>query len=163
MAVVLTFSEPVTFGTGSIVLRNVTAGADIEAFDVVTETGPGPGKCQLSGSTITLTPTAQLPASAEISVRIPGTAVRDAAANPLAAILSFEMALRWSLGRPADADRLFAAVGAAPVEINPAEAAASPKTNAEVWEEFMTMKDAAKKQAFYNANRGAIIAHLGIK
>jgi 3-isopropylmalate dehydrogenase len=34
-------------------------------------------------------------------------------ANPLAAILSFEMALRWSLGRPADADRLFAAVNKA--------------------------------------------------
>ena len=31
-------------------------------------------------------------------------------ANPLAAILSFEMALRWSLGRPEAADRLFAAV-----------------------------------------------------
>jgi 3-isopropylmalate dehydrogenase len=31
-------------------------------------------------------------------------------ANPLAAILSFEMALRWSLDRSADADRLFAAV-----------------------------------------------------
>jgi 3-isopropylmalate dehydrogenase len=31
-------------------------------------------------------------------------------ANPLAAILSFEMALRWSLDRPADADRLYAAV-----------------------------------------------------
>jgi 3-isopropylmalate dehydrogenase len=31
-------------------------------------------------------------------------------ANPLAAILSFEMALRWSLGRPAEADRLKAAV-----------------------------------------------------
>jgi 3-isopropylmalate dehydrogenase len=31
-------------------------------------------------------------------------------ANPLAAILSFEMALRWSLDRPAEADRLFAAV-----------------------------------------------------
>ncbi|MFN3521201.1 MAG: 3-isopropylmalate dehydrogenase [Phenylobacterium sp.] len=31
-------------------------------------------------------------------------------ANPLAAILSFEMALRWSLARPAEADRLFAAV-----------------------------------------------------
>lgn len=31
-------------------------------------------------------------------------------ANPLAAILSFEMALRWSLDRAADADRLFAAV-----------------------------------------------------
>jgi 3-isopropylmalate dehydrogenase len=34
-------------------------------------------------------------------------------ANPLAAILSFEMALRWSLGRTAEADRLFAAVEAA--------------------------------------------------
>jgi 3-isopropylmalate dehydrogenase len=31
-------------------------------------------------------------------------------ANPLAAILSFEMALRWSLDQPADADRLYAAV-----------------------------------------------------
>lgn len=31
-------------------------------------------------------------------------------ANPLASILSFEMALRWSLGRPAEADRLNAAV-----------------------------------------------------
>lgn len=34
-------------------------------------------------------------------------------ANPLAAILSFEMALRWSLDRTAEADRLFAAVEAA--------------------------------------------------
>jgi 3-isopropylmalate dehydrogenase len=34
-------------------------------------------------------------------------------ANPLAAILSFEMALRWSLGRGDVADRLFAAVEAA--------------------------------------------------
>ena len=34
-------------------------------------------------------------------------------ANPLAAILSFEMALRWSLDRPTEADRLFAAVSTA--------------------------------------------------
>ena len=34
-------------------------------------------------------------------------------ANPLAAILSFEMALRWSLGQTALADRLWAAVKAA--------------------------------------------------
>ena len=34
-------------------------------------------------------------------------------ANPLAAILSFEMALRWSLDRPDLADRLYAAVKAA--------------------------------------------------
>ena len=34
-------------------------------------------------------------------------------ANPCAAILSLEMALRWSLGRAADADRLFGAVSKA--------------------------------------------------
>lgn len=34
-------------------------------------------------------------------------------ANPCAAILSMEMALRWSLGRPDAADRLFAGVGRA--------------------------------------------------
>jgi len=34
-------------------------------------------------------------------------------ANPCAAILSLEMALRWSLGRPEAADRVFAAVSAA--------------------------------------------------
>jgi len=34
-------------------------------------------------------------------------------ANPLAAILSFEMALRWSLNKPAEAGRLYAAVVAA--------------------------------------------------
>ena len=34
-------------------------------------------------------------------------------ANPCAAILSLEMALRWSLGRPDAADRIFAAVGKA--------------------------------------------------
>ncbi|MEM6557604.1 MAG: 3-isopropylmalate dehydrogenase [Pseudomonadota bacterium] len=34
-------------------------------------------------------------------------------ANPCAAILSLEMALRWSLGRPEAANRLFAAVGTA--------------------------------------------------
>lgn len=34
-------------------------------------------------------------------------------ANPLAAILSFEMALRWSLNRTAEADRLYKAVEAA--------------------------------------------------
>ena len=34
-------------------------------------------------------------------------------ANPCAAIMSLEMALRWSLGRPEAADKLFAAVGKA--------------------------------------------------
>jgi len=56
-----------------------------------------------------------------------------------------------------------ASVGVAPVEINPATEASAPKSNAEVWEAYIGEKDSAKKQAFYNANRGAIMAHLGIK
>jgi 3-isopropylmalate dehydrogenase len=34
-------------------------------------------------------------------------------ANPIAAILSLEMAMRWSLGRTQAADKIFAAVGLA--------------------------------------------------
>ena len=56
-----------------------------------------------------------------------------------------------------------ASVGVAPVEINPATEASAPKSNAEIWETYIGEKDSAKKQAFYNANRGAIMAHLGIK
>ena len=56
-----------------------------------------------------------------------------------------------------------ASVGVAPVEINPATEASAPKSNAEIWEAYISEKDNAKKQAFYNANRTQIMAHLGIK
>jgi len=56
-----------------------------------------------------------------------------------------------------------ASVGVPAVEISPATESALPKTNAEIWEAYISEKDQAKKQAFYNANRAAIIAHLGIK
>ena len=55
-----------------------------------------------------------------------------------------------------------ASVGVAPVEISAGEITA-PKTNEEIWAEYCGMKDQAAKQSFYNKNRSAIIAHLGIK
>ena len=60
------------------------------------------------------------------------------------------------------AAKIVASVGVSPVEISAADSAVQ-KTPEEVWTEYCAMKDPAKKQAFYNANRAAIVAHLGIK
>jgi hypothetical protein len=55
-----------------------------------------------------------------------------------------------------------ASVGVAPVEISAADSAIA-KTSEEVWSEYCAMKNPAEKLAFYNKNRAAIVAHLGIK
>jgi seryl-tRNA synthetase len=60
------------------------------------------------------------------------------------------------------AAKIVASVGVQPVEISAADNAVQ-KTPEEVWTEYCAMKDPAKKQAFYNANRAAIVSHLGIK
>ena len=60
------------------------------------------------------------------------------------------------------AAKIVASVGVSPVEISAADSAVQ-KTPEEVWTEYCAMKDPAKKQAFYNANRASIVAHLGIK
>jgi hypothetical protein len=56
-------------------------------------------------------------------------------------------------------------VGVQAVEISPAEEAQikGTKSNAEVWDAYLAETDAVKKKAYYEANRSAIIAHLGIK
>jgi len=58
--------------------------------------------------------------------------------------------------------QIAASVGVTPVEISAGDAS-TPKSNEEIWTEYCGMKDQAAKQAFYNKNRSAIIAHLGIK
>jgi chromosome segregation ATPase len=60
------------------------------------------------------------------------------------------------------AAKIVASVGVSPVEISAADSAIQ-KTPEEIWTEYCAMKDPAKKQAFYNANRAAIVSHLGIK
>jgi predicted RNase H-like nuclease (RuvC/YqgF family) len=55
---------------------------------------------------------------------------------------------------------IVASVGASPVEL-PVEA--STKVAADVWAEYLEIKDPVAKAAFYAKNRPAIIAHLGLK
>lgn len=55
---------------------------------------------------------------------------------------------------------IVASVGAAPVDL-PVEA--STKVAADVWAEYLDIKDPVAKAAFYTKNRAAIIAHLGLK
>ena len=60
---------------------------------------------------------------------------------------------------------IIAAAGVSPSEITPAVTAnnSAPKSGAELWDEYLKMKPGAEKQKFYDANRPAIIAHLGYK
>lgn len=55
---------------------------------------------------------------------------------------------------------IVASVGAAPVDL-PIES--SNKVAADVWAEYLEIKDPVAKAAFYTKNRAAIIAHLGLK
>jgi hypothetical protein len=55
-----------------------------------------------------------------------------------------------------------ASVGVAPVEISSADAVSS-KSPEETWNDYLKVQDPAEKVAFYNKNRTAIVAHLGIK
>jgi len=55
---------------------------------------------------------------------------------------------------------IVASVGAAPVEL---AVEASNKVAADVWAEYLDIKDPVAKAAFYTKNRPAIIAHLGLK
>ena len=59
--------------------------------------------------------------------------------------------------------KIAAAVGVAPIEIAVNEITASAKSPSEVWEEYVSITDPAAKVAFYNKNRAACLAHLGIK
>lgn len=84
----ITFSEDIAFGTGSVTLRNVTDGTDIEAFDVAVDTGGGAGTVSISGAVLTIEPTSDLPNSKSIAIRIDAGAITDtsASANAFAGI-----------------------------------------------------------------------------
>ena len=61
------------------------------------------------------------------------------------------------------AAKMAASVGVTPAEISPVDTVAASKSNEEIWTEYCGIKDPAKKLAFYNANRAAIVAYMGIK
>lgn len=79
-----TFSKTLQFGTGNITLRENDGGwADLEVFDVTTDTGTSAGDVNISGTTLTIRPTAALVAGREYAIRIDATAIDDNETSPL--------------------------------------------------------------------------------
>ena len=77
----LTFNEAIAFGSGDIVLRNVTDGTTIETFDVTTDTGSSAGTVSVAGSVLTIRPTSDFANGKEISVRLDAGAIEDTSGN----------------------------------------------------------------------------------
>ena len=83
----ITFDEDVVFATGAITLRaNTGVWSDAEVFDVATDTGTGPGTVGISGSVLTIRPTADMDAGTEYAVRIDPTAIEDTSGNAFGGI-----------------------------------------------------------------------------
>ena len=80
-SLVMLFNEPVVAGTGNFVIRNgSTVVATIAAGDT--------NRVTISGSTVTINPTADLPVNADLYVTVDAGALRDAAGNAFAGISS---------------------------------------------------------------------------
>jgi len=77
------FSEPIALGAGAVTIRNASDGTDIEILDAVADAGSG---LTVAGSTLTVTPSADLPAGKRVALRIAAGAVADAAGNAFAGI-----------------------------------------------------------------------------
>lgn len=82
--ITITFSEAVVFGSGAITLRS--GGADVETFNVQTDVGTGAGQVSISGSVLTIRPSANLTAGTAYAIRIASTAITDLASNAFAGI-----------------------------------------------------------------------------
>jgi Ca2+-binding RTX toxin-like protein len=80
--IVLTFSEPIVLGTGTVTLQNA-AGQTVEAY-----TAGASGNLSVSGNTLRINPTADLAAGGSYTVTVSGGAVKDVTGNALAAAAS---------------------------------------------------------------------------
>jgi VCBS repeat-containing protein len=80
----VTFSEAVKFGTGKIYLFDIAGGSVVEQFDVATAQGTTDGKVSISGSTLTINPTAPLDFNKAYAIKIDNGAITDMANNPFA-------------------------------------------------------------------------------
>ena len=105
---ILTFSEPVSPGTGTVSLYDLTGAATLESFDVVTDAGTGAGQVEIAGTTLTIRPTAPLVAGRDYAVLVDPGAVTDTAGNPFAGIAGTGT-LSFSTGTAAVIDTDFGA------------------------------------------------------
>ncbi len=76
--VVFTFSEPIARGSGSIVIRN-DAGSAVASFDAASSSA-----LSISGSTLTIDPSANLPAGSHFTFEFASGAIKDLAGNAYA-------------------------------------------------------------------------------
>lgn len=87
--ITLTFNESVRFGYGTITLRENNVGwADLEVFDFADPAvwGTGAGQISISGSTLTINPTADLTASREYAIQVGSGAITNLKYVPYAGI-----------------------------------------------------------------------------
>jgi hypothetical protein len=77
--IVLTFSEPIALGSGTVTLTN-EAGQTVESY-----TAGSSGKLSVSGNTLTVNPTADLLSGGHYTVTVSSGAVKDVVGNALAA------------------------------------------------------------------------------
>jgi hypothetical protein len=82
--IVLTFSESITRGTGSLLLKTA-AGATVETFDAATS-----NRLTLSGSTLTIDPTSDLANGTNYYVTLAAGTIQDLAGNAYAGITTYD-------------------------------------------------------------------------
>lgn len=92
--VVLTFSEAIQRGTGSIQLRSGSAtGTIVESFDAAASS-----RISLAGSILTIDPVANLNSATTYFITLAGGSIRDAAGNSYAGTSSYDFATASSTG-----------------------------------------------------------------
>lgn len=72
---VVTFNQPVVFGTGNVTVFDASDDSVIEAFDVATEEGTGAGQIEVSGAVVTLHMTADFTGGLNVYIQIDATAI----------------------------------------------------------------------------------------
>lgn len=82
--IVLSFSEPIVRGTGTINLVSTVNGSVIESFDAAAS-----GRLTVAGTTLTIDPTSDLAAGTSYAVQFAAGTVKDAAGNSFAGTTSY--------------------------------------------------------------------------
>lgn len=88
---ILTFSETITRGTGTLVLKN-SSGTIIESFNISTSS-----RVTISGSTLTINPTSDLAYSTGYQLEIPSGAIKDVSGNSYEGISSYDFTTAWEI------------------------------------------------------------------
>jgi len=106
--IVVTFSEAIARGTGTITLRSVSAtGTIVESFDAATS-----NRLTLSGSTLTIDPTSDLAANTQYFVVLTSGNIKDAAGNAYAGISTYDFKTASIFNGTANNDTLTGTIAA---------------------------------------------------